>query len=148
MALTQGLWPPTPLQNIILANGTTITSPLGGYQYVPGPCTVLSVLGDLCRLKLLQSMESTLTTTSLSKGPLTARCVERYITSYPAHWCLDLLEPCSSNLQLYPIPRSHCNSLCILCCTSALCWRPHTQPSECGMSTHLPWLSYTTDIAP
>ena len=36
VALTQGLWPATPLQNITLANGTTITSPLGGYQYVPG----------------------------------------------------------------------------------------------------------------
>ncbi|KZT67117.1 phosphoglycerate mutase-like protein [Daedalea quercina L-15889] len=35
VALTQGLWPPTPQQNITLANGTTITNPLGGYQYVP-----------------------------------------------------------------------------------------------------------------
>ncbi|KAI0930855.1 hypothetical protein AcV7_004926 [Taiwanofungus camphoratus] len=34
-ALVQGLWQPTPIQNITLANGTTITSPLGGYQYVP-----------------------------------------------------------------------------------------------------------------
>ncbi|KAH9922607.1 histidine phosphatase superfamily [Fomitopsis serialis] len=35
VALTQGLWPPTALQKITLANGTTITNPLGGYQYVP-----------------------------------------------------------------------------------------------------------------
>ncbi|CCM02422.1 uncharacterized protein FIBRA_04520 [Fibroporia radiculosa] len=42
-ALVQGLWHPTPLQNITLANGTTITSPLGGYQYVP----ITSVLPDL-----------------------------------------------------------------------------------------------------
>ncbi|KAH9829698.1 uncharacterized protein C8Q71DRAFT_911751 [Rhodofomes roseus] len=34
-ALTQGLWPATPLQNITLANGTTIVNPLGGYKYVP-----------------------------------------------------------------------------------------------------------------
>ncbi|KZT08653.1 phosphoglycerate mutase-like protein [Laetiporus sulphureus 93-53] len=34
-ALVQGLWQPTPLQNITLANGTTITNPLDGYQYVP-----------------------------------------------------------------------------------------------------------------
>lgn len=35
VALLQGLWPPTPLSNTTLANGTTVTSPLGGYQYVP-----------------------------------------------------------------------------------------------------------------
>jgi len=35
VALLQGLWPTTPLQSIILANGTNITSPLGGYQYIP-----------------------------------------------------------------------------------------------------------------
>ncbi|OSX57261.1 hypothetical protein POSPLADRAFT_1157245 [Postia placenta MAD-698-R-SB12] len=34
-AAVQGLWQPTPLENITLANGSTITSPLGGYQYVP-----------------------------------------------------------------------------------------------------------------
>ncbi|KZT67111.1 phosphoglycerate mutase-like protein [Daedalea quercina L-15889] len=34
-ALVQGLWQPTDLQNTTLANGSTIISPLGGYQYVP-----------------------------------------------------------------------------------------------------------------
>ena len=35
IALTQGLWPPTPLQSTVLANGTNVTSPLSGYQYIP-----------------------------------------------------------------------------------------------------------------
>lgn len=35
VALLQGLFPPTPLSNTTLANGTTVTSPFGGYQYVP-----------------------------------------------------------------------------------------------------------------
>ncbi|EMD32887.1 hypothetical protein CERSUDRAFT_57604 [Gelatoporia subvermispora B] len=34
-AVLQGLFPPTPLNKIELANETTITAPLGGYQYVP-----------------------------------------------------------------------------------------------------------------
>lgn len=34
--LLQGLFPPTPDNNITLANGATVISPLGGYQYVPG----------------------------------------------------------------------------------------------------------------
>ena len=34
--LLQGLFPPTPDNNITLANGTTVISPLGGYQYIPG----------------------------------------------------------------------------------------------------------------
>ncbi|KAH7925893.1 phosphoglycerate mutase-like protein [Leucogyrophana mollusca] len=35
VSLTQGLWPPTLSNDITLANGTTVTAPLGGYQYVP-----------------------------------------------------------------------------------------------------------------
>ncbi|KAH0835528.1 histidine phosphatase superfamily [Lanmaoa asiatica] len=35
IALLQGLFPPTPLNKIELANGSTVVSPLGGYQYVP-----------------------------------------------------------------------------------------------------------------
>ncbi|KAI5986100.1 histidine phosphatase superfamily [Pisolithus marmoratus] len=35
IALLQGMFPPTPRNKITLAHGTTITSPLGGYQYVP-----------------------------------------------------------------------------------------------------------------
>ncbi|KIJ60291.1 hypothetical protein HYDPIDRAFT_117370 [Hydnomerulius pinastri MD-312] len=35
VSLTQGLWPVTTNNNITLANGTTVTAPLGGYQYVP-----------------------------------------------------------------------------------------------------------------
>ncbi|KAJ8590211.1 phosphoglycerate mutase-like protein [Rhizopogon salebrosus TDB-379] len=35
VSLTQGLWPVTPSNNITLANGTTVTAPLGGYQYIP-----------------------------------------------------------------------------------------------------------------
>lgn len=35
VALLQGLFPVTSLSNITLANGTTVISPLGGYQYVP-----------------------------------------------------------------------------------------------------------------
>lgn len=33
--LLQGLFPPTTDNNITLANGTTVVSPLGGYQYIP-----------------------------------------------------------------------------------------------------------------
>ncbi|TBU25695.1 phosphoglycerate mutase-like protein [Dichomitus squalens] len=33
--LLGGLFPPTPDNNITLANGTTVTSPFGGYQYIP-----------------------------------------------------------------------------------------------------------------
>ncbi|KAH7913424.1 histidine phosphatase superfamily [Hygrophoropsis aurantiaca] len=32
VSLTQGLWPPTTSNDITLANGTTVTAPLGGYQ--------------------------------------------------------------------------------------------------------------------
>lgn len=32
VSLTQGLWPATLSNNITLANGSTITAPLGGYQ--------------------------------------------------------------------------------------------------------------------
>jgi lysosomal acid phosphatase len=35
LALLQGLYPPHPNNKIELANGTTVTAPLGGYQYVP-----------------------------------------------------------------------------------------------------------------
>jgi hypothetical protein len=35
IALAQGLWPATGLANTTLANGTTVTSPLSGYQYIP-----------------------------------------------------------------------------------------------------------------
>ncbi|KAG1779558.1 histidine phosphatase superfamily [Suillus placidus] len=34
-ALIQGLYPPTQKSSIVLANGTTVLPPLGGYQYVP-----------------------------------------------------------------------------------------------------------------
>lgn len=34
VALSQGLWPPSPQEALQLANGSTITSPLGGYQYI------------------------------------------------------------------------------------------------------------------
>ncbi|BFZ61339.1 hypothetical protein YB2330_002404 [Saitoella coloradoensis] len=34
-AFWEGVYPPTARENITLANGTTVTSPLGGYQYVP-----------------------------------------------------------------------------------------------------------------
>ncbi|KAN0081472.1 Histidine phosphatase superfamily [Tylopilus felleus] len=35
IALLQGLYPPNPNNKIVLANDTTVISPLGGYQYVP-----------------------------------------------------------------------------------------------------------------
>jgi len=35
IALLQGLFPPNPNNKIVLANESTITAPLGGYQYVP-----------------------------------------------------------------------------------------------------------------
>ncbi|KIK95402.1 hypothetical protein PAXRUDRAFT_11471 [Paxillus rubicundulus Ve08.2h10] len=35
IALLQGMFPPTPLNKVPLANGTTVVAPLGGYQYVP-----------------------------------------------------------------------------------------------------------------
>ena len=34
VSFTQGAWPATTASNTTLANGTTIVSPLGGYQYV------------------------------------------------------------------------------------------------------------------
>jgi lysosomal acid phosphatase len=36
IAVLQGLYPPDPSNKITLANDTTVVSPLGGYQYVPG----------------------------------------------------------------------------------------------------------------
>ena len=42
-ALLQGLFPPTSDANTTLSNGTTVTAPLGGYQYVPSmSCSILS----------------------------------------------------------------------------------------------------------
>ncbi|KAI0768868.1 phosphoglycerate mutase-like protein [Irpex lacteus] len=35
IAVTQGLFPPNPRNSITLANGTNVTSPFSGYQYVP-----------------------------------------------------------------------------------------------------------------
>ena len=35
VAVTQGVWLATTASSTVLANGTNITSPLGGYQYVP-----------------------------------------------------------------------------------------------------------------
>lgn len=35
IALLQGLYPPNPKNKITLANESTVTAPLGGYQYVP-----------------------------------------------------------------------------------------------------------------
>ncbi|KAJ7726740.1 histidine phosphatase superfamily [Mycena metata] len=35
IALLQGLFPPNPRNQVKLANGTTVSAPLGGYQYVP-----------------------------------------------------------------------------------------------------------------
>ncbi|THG95298.1 hypothetical protein EW145_g7984 [Phellinidium pouzarii] len=35
VSVVQALWPATPNDNSTLANGTTVISPLGGYQYVP-----------------------------------------------------------------------------------------------------------------
>jgi hypothetical protein len=35
IATLQGLFPPTPKNEMTLANGTTVMAPLGGYQYVP-----------------------------------------------------------------------------------------------------------------
>lgn len=34
-ALLQGLYPPTKEASIVLGDGEVVTSPLGGYQYVP-----------------------------------------------------------------------------------------------------------------
>lgn len=35
-AVLQGLFPPNPEHKMTLANETTVTAPLNGYQYVPG----------------------------------------------------------------------------------------------------------------
>lgn len=35
IALLQGLYPPNPNNKITLANETTVTAPLNGYQYIP-----------------------------------------------------------------------------------------------------------------
>ncbi|KAJ3556948.1 hypothetical protein NM688_g1743 [Phlebia brevispora] len=34
-AVVQGLWPNTTINNVTLANGSTIVSPMSGYQYIP-----------------------------------------------------------------------------------------------------------------
>ena len=36
IALLQGMYPPTAKNGVVLANGTWVQAPLGGYQYVPG----------------------------------------------------------------------------------------------------------------
>ena len=46
-AMVQGLWPATPAQSIVLANGTNITSPLGGYQYVPSELSGVFLKGSV-----------------------------------------------------------------------------------------------------
>lgn len=38
VAITQGIWPATKASNTTLADGTTVISPLNGYQYVPSEC--------------------------------------------------------------------------------------------------------------
>lgn len=40
VALSQGLWPISKNANTTLSNGTTVTAPLGGYQYIPGKSQV------------------------------------------------------------------------------------------------------------
>ena len=35
-AVLQGLFPPNEKNRMTLANETTVTAPLGGYQYIPG----------------------------------------------------------------------------------------------------------------
>ena len=42
--LLQGLFSPTPDNKITLANGTTIVSPLGGYQYIPGTLACMTAM--------------------------------------------------------------------------------------------------------
>jgi lysosomal acid phosphatase len=50
IALLQGLFPPTPSNTIVLANETTVTAPLGGYQYVPGECYIYEYVDSLTPL--------------------------------------------------------------------------------------------------
>ncbi|PCH40370.1 phosphoglycerate mutase-like protein [Wolfiporia cocos MD-104 SS10] len=61
-AAVQGMWQATTAENITLANGTTITSPLGGYQYVPinavDPDTDLSLEGTTDCTAFSQRTES------------------------------------------------------------------------------------------
>ena len=59
ISLLQGLFPPTRSNNIILANDTTVTAPLGGYQYVPGECYIYDMY-RVVSLTLLQLRLSSL----------------------------------------------------------------------------------------
>ena len=64
IALLQGLFPPTPSNTIVLANETSITAPLGGYQYVPGGCYIYFMY----RIVSLTPLQL-----RLSSHPMTAR---------------------------------------------------------------------------
>ncbi|KAH7906411.1 histidine phosphatase superfamily [Hygrophoropsis aurantiaca] len=54
--LLQGLYPPTSASTITLANGSTITGPLGGYQYVPVDAYFQFHLARLYRSAAYQQM--------------------------------------------------------------------------------------------
>jgi prostatic aicd phosphatase len=49
IALLQALYPPSKAQAIKLSNGTTITSPMDGYQYVPSESLAFQKLQALIR---------------------------------------------------------------------------------------------------
>jgi lysosomal acid phosphatase len=53
IATLQGLFPPTSKNQMILPNDTAIVAPLGGYQYVPGLCSIFISLAWLCSYKCL-----------------------------------------------------------------------------------------------
>ena len=72
IALLQGLYPPDPSNKITLANDTVVTSPLGGYQYVPG--WFISIVRNQCLIEaLFQLKPSNPSTTVLLKAGPTAR---------------------------------------------------------------------------
>ncbi|OAX39877.1 phosphoglycerate mutase-like protein [Rhizopogon vinicolor AM-OR11-026] len=60
VSLTQGLWPVTPSNNITLANGTTVTAPLGGYQYIPSEFLSMALASIQCSHRIVESVDPNL----------------------------------------------------------------------------------------
>ena len=57
IALLQGLFPPNPNNKIVLANETTVTAPLGGYQYVPGGSFTASSVTITAHRMIVETVE-------------------------------------------------------------------------------------------
>lgn len=73
IALLQGLFPPNSRNRITLADGTVVTAPLGGYQYVPSASFVLTLFPDLMLTDVLQLRRWNPATTALWRAGRTVR---------------------------------------------------------------------------